>query len=264
MGITDASGLKFSAFDFQYGFRIADVDSTWPVDGLLPFALTSLGIKVTATAGTSATRGSPQWDLVESAKLQHACSRSSLFWRLTLVNNLSVSPALIVLVSAGGSDASMINSYGGLVLGITALDGLLLGSKFFIMEISAMRWVTRLRDTAFSRVLSQDKSWFDRPENGAAKLTQVIVKDGDDAYRCCWRDDDCWTCLGYGLGVAVDVCWAGYWACFVGVMGLQTGLMAKCEVHNKRAREEVARVYYESILNVRGIRAMSLEPVLQA
>ncbi|KAG1722693.1 uncharacterized protein EDB91DRAFT_1255953 [Suillus paluster] len=64
----------------------------------------------------------------------------------------------------------MIDSYGGLVLGIAALNGLLLGSEFFVMETSVMRGVARLRDIAFSRVLSQDKSCFDRPE-----LTQVVV-----------------------------------------------------------------------------------------
>ncbi|KAG1721099.1 hypothetical protein EDB19DRAFT_1917511 [Suillus lakei] len=181
---------------------------------------------------------------------------------------------LIVLVSAGGSDASMINSYGGLVLGIAALDGLLLGSKFFVMETSAMRWVTRLRDIAFSRVLSQDKSWFDRPENGAARLTQVIVKDGDDARTLIAVVVG--QIVAVGAMMIVGLLWAMAWGwqltlvglaigpVFVGVMGLQTNLMAKCEVRNKRAREEVARVYYESILNVRGIRAMSLEPVLRA
>ncbi|KAG1778875.1 P-loop containing nucleoside triphosphate hydrolase protein [Suillus placidus] len=181
---------------------------------------------------------------------------------------------LIVLVSAGGSDANMINSYGGLVLGIAALDGLLLGSKFFFMETSAMRWVTRLRDIAFSRVLSQDKSWFDRPENGAAKLTQVIVKDGDDARTLIAVVVG--QIVAVGAMMIIGLLWAMAWGwqltlvglaigpVFVGVMGLQTNLMAKCELRNKRAREEVARVYYESILNVRGIRAMSLEPVLQA
>ncbi|KAG2051748.1 hypothetical protein BDR06DRAFT_915985 [Suillus hirtellus] len=181
---------------------------------------------------------------------------------------------LIVLVSAGGSNASLINSYGGLVLGIAALDGLLLGSKFFFMETSAMRWVTRLRDIAFSRVLSQDKSWFDHPENGAAKLTQVIVKDGDDARTLIAVVVG--QIVAVGAMMIVGLLWAMAWGwqltfvglaigpVFVGVMGLQTNLVAKCEVRNKRAREEVARVYYESVLNVRGIRAMSLEPVLQA
>jgi len=33
----------------------------------------------------------------------------------------------------------------------------------------------------FSCVLSQDQSLFDHAENGASRLTQVILKDGDDA-----------------------------------------------------------------------------------
>lgn len=162
---------------------------------------------------------------------------------------------LIVLVSAGGSDANMINSYGGLVLEIAALDGLLLGSKFFVMETSAMRWVTRLRDMAFSRVLSQDKSWFDHPENGASRLTQVIVKDGDDARTLIAVVVG--QIVAVGAMMTIGLLWAMAWGwqltfvglaigpVFVGVMGLQTNLVAKCEVRNKRAREEVARVYYE-------------------
>ncbi|KAG0696749.1 hypothetical protein DFH29DRAFT_1024511 [Suillus ampliporus] len=58
----------------------------------------------------------------------------------------------IILVLAGGLDASTINSYDDLVLGIAAL------------------------------VLNQYKSWCDRPENGTYRLTQVIVKDGNSMY----------------------------------------------------------------------------------
>jgi len=161
---------------------------------------------------------------------------------------------LIVLVSAGGSDANTIKSYSGLVLGIAVFDGLLLGSKFFVMETSAMRWVTRLRDMALSRVLSQDKSWFDRPENVASRLTQVIVKDGDDAHTLIAVVVG--QIVAVGTMMTISLIWAMAWGwqltlvwlaigpVFVGIMGLQTGLVAKCEVRNKRG-EEVARVYYE-------------------
>jgi len=74
-----------------------------------------------------------------------------------------------------------------------------------------MRWVTRLRDMVFSRVLSQDKSWFDRPENGASRLTQVIVKDGYDARALIAvvvgqiaAIDDRRSPLGNGLVMAID------------------------------------------------------------
>jgi len=51
---------------------------------------------------------------------------------------------------------------------------------------------------------------------------------------------------------------------FAGVMALQTGMAAKCELRNKRAREEVAQSYYDAILNVRAIRAMSIEAAFRA
>ena len=161
---------------------------------------------------------------------------------------------LMFEVSADPSN-SIINQYGGLVLGIAALDGLLLGAKYVLMEVSAIRWVTRLRDTAYARVLGQDKAWFDAPAHAPSTLAQTLVKDADDAR----------TLVAVVLGQCVVVfammglglLWAMVWGwqltlvgvaigpVFVGVMGLQTGLVGRCEVRNKRAREEVARVYYE-------------------
>ncbi|KAH7883108.1 P-loop containing nucleoside triphosphate hydrolase protein [Phlebopus sp. FC_14] len=183
---------------------------------------------------------------------------------------------LMFEVSADPANASVINSYGGLVLGIAALDGLLLGAKYFLMETSAIRWVTRLRNDAYARVLGQDKSWFDLPSHAPAALAQVLVKDADDARTLVAVVFG--QCLVVAAMMGLGLLWAMVWGwqltlvglaigpVFVGVMGVQTGLAAQCEVRNKRAREEVAMVYYEaqSILNVRSIRALSLEPVLQA
>ncbi|OJA12395.1 hypothetical protein AZE42_09103 [Rhizopogon vesiculosus] len=82
--------------------------------------------------------------------------------------------------------------------------------------------------------------------------------------------------VAIGTMLTVGLLWAMAWRwqltlvglaiglVFVGVMGLHTSIVAKCEVRNSRAREEVARVYYKSILDVRDICAISLEPVLQA
>ncbi|KAG8216217.1 P-loop containing nucleoside triphosphate hydrolase protein [Butyriboletus roseoflavus] len=180
---------------------------------------------------------------------------------------------LMFEVSASPGAAS-INFYGVLVLGIAVVDGLVMGFKYFLMETSAIRWVTRLRNTAYSRVLAQDKVWFDSPAHSPAAVAQVLIKDADDAR----------TLMSVVMGqflvvvamMGVGVVWAMVWGwqltlvgiaigpVFVGVMAVQAGWVAKCEVRNKRAREEVARVYYETILNVRSIRAMSLEPVLQS
>lgn len=151
--------------------------------------------------------------------------------------------------------AATINSYGALVLGMAAVDGLLMGLKYFLMETSAIRWVTSLRDTAFSRLLAQDKAWFDSPAHSPAALAQVLVNDADDARTLVA------VVMGQSLVVAammgLGLVWAMVWGwqltlvgiaigpVFVGVMALQAGLVAKSEIRNKRAREEVARVYYE-------------------
>lgn len=162
---------------------------------------------------------------------------------------------LMFEVSADPSNGNVINSYGGLVLGIAALDGLLLGTKYFLMEVSAIRWVTRLRNIAYVRVLCQDRAWFDMAAHAPAALAQVLVKDSDDARALLavvlGQCVVVFTMMGFGI------LWAMVWGwqltlvgiaigpVFVAVMGIQAGLVAKYEVRNKKARQEAARVYYE-------------------
>jgi ATP-binding cassette, subfamily B (MDR/TAP), member 1 len=70
--------------------------------------------------------------------------------------------------------------YGTIVLAVAALDGLFLGLKY-IMETTTMIWVTRILNTCFKLVLSQDKKWFDKTDNSSVRLVQIFIKDGDDA-----------------------------------------------------------------------------------
>ncbi|KAH9903390.1 P-loop containing nucleoside triphosphate hydrolase protein [Cubamyces lactineus] len=172
-------------------------------------------------------------------------------------------------VSNGARDVSTINLYGGIVLAIAAADGLLIGLKLLVMENVAIDWVTRLRQTCFGRVLAQDKKWFDKSENGPARLVQVLVKDGDDA-RALIASVLCQSLvvvamLGVGLIWALARGWqltlVGFAIApvFAATMALQSKLVSKCETRNKRAREEVAKQYYDAISNVRAIRAMGFE-----
>ena len=43
-----------------------------------------------------------------------------------------------------------------------AIDGLFLSSKYFIMETVGMAWTTQLREQSLTRVLNQDKKWFNK------------------------------------------------------------------------------------------------------
>ena len=162
---------------------------------------------------------------------------------------------LVFEVSNGAKDVSTINTFGGLVLAIAIADGLFIGLKFIVFETAAMLWVTRLRTICYRLVLAQDKRWFDRSENAAVKLCQILTRDGDDARSLISA------VLAQGLVVVsmlgVGLIWAlarGWQLTLVGfaiapvfvlTMVVQSRLVAKCELRNKRAREEVAKGYYE-------------------
>lgn len=158
-------------------------------------------------------------------------------------------------VSNGARDVSIINIYGGIVLAVAAADGIFLGLKVLVMENVAINWVTRLRRTCFARVLAQDKRWFDRSENAPAHLVNVLVKDGDDA-RTLIANVLCQFLVVLAM-LGVGLIWAlvrGWQLTLVGfaiapvfavTMALQSSVVAKCEVRNKRAREDVAKQYYD-------------------
>jgi ATP-binding cassette subfamily B (MDR/TAP) protein 1 len=172
-------------------------------------------------------------------------------------------------VSIGATHVGTINMYGAIVLSIAAGDGFLFGLKYFIMETVGVWWTTRLRNTSFEILLKQDKKFFDQSKNAPWKLGQVLIKDGDDAKNLIAVVlGQCLVViamLGAGLIWAMVVGWQltlvgiGFAPVFALAMTLQTGLVGKCELRNKRVREEVAKGYYESISNIRGIRSMGLE-----
>ncbi|KAK0504638.1 P-loop containing nucleoside triphosphate hydrolase protein [Armillaria luteobubalina] len=176
-------------------------------------------------------------------------------------------------VSNGAQNTSIINTFGAIVLTIAAVDGLLIGLKYFIMETCSMIWITRIRNVAFRTILKQDKKWFDKSENSAARIVQVLMKDGDDARTLIaiviaqfvvvsamltvgflWALVRGWQMTLAGCAIA---------PVFAGAMALQAKLVANCELRNKRAREDVSKGYYEAITNIRGIRAMAFENVFR-
>ncbi|EPQ50798.1 P-loop containing nucleoside triphosphate hydrolase protein [Gloeophyllum trabeum ATCC 11539] len=180
---------------------------------------------------------------------------------------------LLFEVSTGARDVSTINMFGGIVLGIAAADGLFMGLKFFIMETLAMSWVTRIRKSCLGLVLSQDKKWFDKTDNSSVRLMNVLIKDGDDARSLIATVIA--QCMVVTAMLSVGLIWAlvrGWQYTLVGLaiapvfvitMAVQTNLVAKAEYRNKRAREEVAKTYYDVVSNIRGIRSMGFENVFQ-
>jgi ATP-binding cassette subfamily B (MDR/TAP) protein 1 len=162
---------------------------------------------------------------------------------------------LLFEVSTGAHNVSTINFFGGLVLGVAALDGLLMGFKYFLMETAGNAWVLRIQQQAFANVLAQEKKWFDRRENTSVRLVQTLVKDGDDARNlvAVVMGEGCVVVAMVGVGLLwamvrgwqLTLVGVAVAPVFAGMMALQAVLVAKCELRNKRAREEVAKGYYD-------------------
>jgi ATP-binding cassette subfamily B (MDR/TAP) protein 1 len=166
---------------------------------------------------------------------------------------------LLFEVSKGAQDVSVINTFGGIVLAVAIADGLFVGLKFIVFETAAMLWVNRLRTTCYRLVLSQDKRWFDRSENAAVKLCQILTRDGDDARSLISAVFAQGTVVVSMLAVGLIWALARGWQLtlvgfaiapvFVLTMVVQSRLVAKCELRNKRAREDVAKGYYDVSTN---------------
>ena len=162
-------------------------------------------------------------------------------------------------VSAGAKAVGTITEFALITLTIAAADGFLAGLKSILMEDAAVRWITKIRKAGFALVLAQDKAWFDDSFNSPSRLVQVLVKDADDARTLLS------TCLGMFVVVttmlSVGLVWAMVWGwqltlvgiaivpLFAGATTMQTRLTSKFQLRNKRAREEVSKVYHEVSLS---------------
>ncbi|KAM6489117.1 hypothetical protein JOM56_015431 [Amanita muscaria] len=136
----------------------------------------------------------------------------------------SASELLFEVSTGAHNTTSLINKFGAIVLSVAALDRILMGAKYFIMEFEGMTWETKIRKRAFAKILAQDRKSIDKENNSPARIVQVLVKDEDDARNL----------------VAV--------------------VIGQCLV----ASAMFAKSYYEAILNVRVIRTMSIKAAFGA
>ncbi|KAH9478842.1 Alpha-factor-transporting ATPase [Psilocybe cubensis] len=204
----------------------------------------------------------PFWALMRIAYRSISRKLLLFFGLVVCVMNGAMTPIfsyllsrLLYVVSIGAQDLNAINTYGGLVLGAAGMEGFLLGVKYFVMETVGISWATSLRKRTCRKIMSQDRAWFDLSKHSPARLVQILIKDGDDArdlIAVVWGQMVVVVAmLSVGLVWALVAGWqltlAGMAIApiFAGVMAIQTKLVGRCEVRNKRAREEVARGYYD-------------------
>ncbi|WFD34945.1 ABC-type xenobiotic transporter [Malassezia cuniculi] len=178
-----------------------------------------------------------------------------------------------VLLLLQTRDSSRVALLIGATAAAAVVDGLFKFARFSVMEILSAYWVYSVRKIAFSRVLLQDRAWYDKSENSASRLTTAVVKDTEDASAF----------LGYVVGQVTVVfamvlgtliyAFISGWQLTLCALGLLPfmllifiiqGVMAgRAERGSKRKREHVGDLVYDLASSVRELRAMALDRVLE-
>lgn len=162
---------------------------------------------------------------------------------------IAVQGAVLIALSAGLAAAAWVEHFGGAAV--------------------AARWNAQMRADTYARILAQDKGWFDSSANAPAQLTQRLVKDVEDMRNLVAMIVPAIlvTCIMIGLGIV----WAlvvGWQMTLIGISivpvvgamyAFAEGAVQRAEERNKGRREAVAKTFFETLANVRGIRGMALE-----
>ncbi|WVN89031.1 uncharacterized protein L203_104247 [Cryptococcus depauperatus CBS 7841] len=176
---------------------------------------------------------------------------------------------LMAIVGTGGADISSLTKYGLIILALCATQGFSNCVREYSLVNLSAQWTYLVRNMAFHRLMKQDKTFFDLSPNCPSRLVQILVKDADDAKailsNVIGKAVTVTTMVGFGILWAMIVQWrltliglalGPLFGCF---MALNSWLLEKFETKYKSMRDEIGKAFYESVANIRGIRAMALD-----
>lgn len=160
-----------------------------------------------------------------------------------------------LLANLSNPNASAVTTTSLLVLLVALVDGASTFLKYYLLECCGMGWIVALRRDALGKVIKQDKSFFDQPENSTSSLCHSIIKDSEDArlmvgtiigqmvvvvsmllIGLIWAFVAGWELTLVGLGLA---------PVFVIVTRLQAGALTVVEARNKVLREDVSKKFHQ-------------------
>jgi ATP-binding cassette subfamily B (MDR/TAP) protein 1 len=160
---------------------------------------------------------------------------------------------MINLVGAG--DTHGVAHQGGILVAVSAAQGAAEWLKYWALFRVAAQWTAQIRDEAFTKVLAQDKAWFDESENAPQRLLQNLIKDVDDMRHLIatvvagaivvivmvnvsviWSLAVGWKLTLVGIAIA---------PVYIGVVAFTDSTTGRAEEKNKGYREALAKTFYE-------------------
>ena len=155
------------------------------------------------------------------------------------------------------------------VLGVAVGDALASYLMHYLLEVCGQAWVDTLRIEALKRILDQPRSWFDRDKNSISRLTECLDRNAEEMRNLLGR-------FAAFVFVAVTmmlmaVIWSLALSWKLTLVGLASApllyaltrgfeaVSGKWEGKSNDAGEAASSIFTETFINIRTVRALTLE-----
>ncbi|RGP71611.1 ABC transporter b family member 6 [Fusarium longipes] len=157
---------------------------------------------------------------------------------------------------------------------IAVVDGVCTGGGRYLLEKVGQAWINTIRVEALKRILRQPRSWFDRSRNSPGRINECLDRNAEEMRNIVGRF------VPILITVTVMIIAAIVWALFISwkltlvtlaplpvVMGAVKGytiISGKWEARCNEGAEEASATLTEIFLNIRVVRALTLENYMSA
>ncbi|KAF5022574.1 hypothetical protein F66182_5407 [Fusarium sp. NRRL 66182] len=157
---------------------------------------------------------------------------------------------------------------------IAVVDGVCTGGGRYLLEVVGQAWVNTIRVQALKRILRQPRSWFDRSRNSPGRINECLDRNAEEMRNIVGRF------VPIVITVTVMIITAVVWALATSwkltlvtlaplpvVMGAVKGytiISGRWEAHCNRGAEDASATLTEIFLNIRVVRALTLEKYMSA
>ncbi|CAG8956747.1 hypothetical protein HYFRA_00012291, partial [Hymenoscyphus fraxineus] len=155
------------------------------------------------------------------------------------------------------------------LLGIACVNGFSAFSTHYALEHAGEAWVNSLRVEALKRILSQPKSWFEKPENNAGKLNECLDRNAEEMRNIVGRfAGPVFTAVWL---IVISIIWAFIISWKLTLLFLACGppmlvatrvfdfVSSKWEGKSEVAAQKTSAVFTETFSKIRVVRSLGLE-----
>ncbi|KAF5691096.1 ABC transporter [Fusarium denticulatum] len=157
---------------------------------------------------------------------------------------------------------------------IAVMDGVCTGGGRYLLEMVGQAWINTIRVEALKRILRQPRAWFDRSRNSPGRINECLDRNAEEMRNIVGRF------LPIIITVTVMIITAVAWALVISwkltlvtlaplpvVMGAVKGytiISGKWEARCNKGAEDASATLTEIFLNIRVVRALTLERYMGA